>query len=165
MSNKSFHNALRSIERLFSRGETIRINLSFSFPTRARCKKCGSPPSFYYRRRRKAPKQDVRVALEGRADKYGRAGHLLSAWFQDDGRIEIKSINKMEEFNFALDGKSFQVGASNKRFGVKVGNFYVDSLECDCGETCWFFQQTASQKRPEIANRQARSAYPNKFFW
>jgi len=165
MIDREFQEMLASISKFLGSNETVRVNCSLSFPARAICKECGSPPTFYYRQRKKIPKQDVRDAMQVSLGKYIKPGHLLSSWYFEYDP-DPKTMNQLSEFAFTLEGKSFKPARHQNRFGgVKAENFYIDLLECNCSATVWAFQQTGSQKRPEIVHRQARSAYPKKFSW
>jgi hypothetical protein len=138
-----------------SKIEIIRVNISSSFLPRARCKKCGKGPSFYYFRRKSALlKSPLREATKRWLKR------MTADWYLTESP---KDFDHIEDFSFRLFDKSYRP-VMHKTRGFSTGKDHiVEALSCDCGHAVWLFNHKSVKNRPEIRNRKGRYGYPQKF--
>lgn len=139
--------------------KNINVNTSSSFMVRARCKKCGKPPSIYYYSRVPTKYHDVdgyRIYTKT-YQEYTKAINLN--WFLS---FAPKQLTKIGDFGADLHRGHITISAVAK---TKQGrdSKIVEYLTCECGETIWAFNRRSVKTRPDIINRKGKYNYPKKF--
>lgn len=139
--------------------EITKINLSTTFPARARCKYCTEVPTLHYSIREPFlwfdPNRVIRSAWIEYIRKY------LSKFVNDFYIIEEpKNIKTSTIFSYKPDNKYDPKIHKNK--GVMSVDNRVEFLTCECGKSVWAFTDKSVVNRPEIVNRKARSTFTKK---
>lgn len=137
----------------------FKLKLSNPVLVRTRCKFCQENPSIYFRI------TNSRLFLD-----VNKSNNLLK-WIKihfnrmcaDYYLIEQpSSFHTMSTFGFSPNFKSYNPSLHHK-VGVDSKRDCIDCLTCDCGRTCWYFNQESSLNRAEIVNRKSHKEYPQKF--
>ena len=141
-------------------GDVIKVNLSSSFISRARCRHCKSTPTFYYVM--KSPhyhqsvnrNKDIAVYLQKLYKRFGYDYYLADT----PRNFTNNSAFKTQMF-FSYKPRLH----SSKSVTNNKGSMYVDCLSCPCRRTNWMFSQTTPTKESEA--RKSKIHYPNKFIY
>jgi len=146
--------------RLPPKTEVIKINISESFMTRARCKECGKGPDYYYATMKPFMWKEVKyfMIFSEFSKKWFSKN---SGWFKD---FEPRYFTKAGDFSRRLEDKSYNPIVHRTK-GADINDRYnvVEYIGCGCGATIWAFNNVSVQKRPEITSRKGRYKYPQKF--
>jgi hypothetical protein len=141
------------------KSEIIRINLSTPFLVKNRCKECGSHPSIYYYIRNRNLWLDPRRVLKDFdiLKKYYK--RMCSDHYM---MLSPKYFTDLGSFSHQVGYKGFLPKLHRSRGRSIISNI-AEFLMCECGATSWAYADKAVINCPEIANRKARSKYPQKF--
>lgn len=140
--------------------EKVRINISTTFPMRARCKACGSAPSYYYMVRRPYHIHDHNIATNIASwirNWIERMGDI-NVYVGDPRYILTKDISHFVDYK----GYNPRPHLMIKSFKDDRNNVY-EVVGCDCGHSTWIFTDKSAQKSPEIVNRKGRYKYPQEY--
>jgi hypothetical protein len=156
---REFHDLMKKLDPHY-KSELIRINISSSFMTRARCLKCGNKPEYYFAMRMPSRWFDVRdlLLISKWLRKY--INRMTDDWYLDDKPHHFTNI---KEFSFKLDDNHYEPTLHRSRFSNKEKDKMIEFISCHCGFTVWAFNQKSVQNRPEIINRKGKYTYPNRF--
>ena len=164
MNNFNIDKEIRDILRKYDpsyRAEIIRVNISSSFISRARCAKCGKHPDYYYYVRK--PYLWKTIGLHIASSKWFRKwiSRMTADWYLDGAP---KNFPDIKEFSFTLEDKHYlptlyRVRGTPARDDQNV----VEMAGCSCGGTLWAFNNKSVKDRQEITNRKGRYSYPQKF--
>ncbi len=133
---------------------TFHTSVSFSFPARARCKYCFSPPVKYYRMAKTANHLDPNIIINFycRAKKYiKRMAYDYYLFDKPRGRNDVNHLVHRVFYKGYTPAKHHKGEAASK--GI------VDMFSCECGKTNWGFTQESAAYSPEVDHRQARTKY------
>lgn len=141
--------------------EVVRINISSTFLTRARCKDCGKGPDFYYASMQPFKWKEIKHFLIYSKFSKRWVKRMVSNWYQE---FSPRYFHDLGDFSFALEAKGFNP-ALHKSRGIDVldRDNVVEYVGCECGATVWAFNEKSTKRRPEITNRKGRYKYPQKF--
>lgn len=136
----------------------VRINLSTPFPTKSRCKRCGSYPSMYYYLMGKVLRHDPRSSIN---IKFSLLKKYCKRMCNDQYLLVApKYFNELESFSHKTSYKGFLPKLHRVRGSNQYCSDFIEYLMCDCGATSWAFSNRSVQGRVEIMNRKARGKYP-----
>jgi len=139
--------------------EDVKIKLSSSFMTRARCRHCGSYPSYYYRFGSNRRKKDHRVVLNWFSYIAKYQGRLCEDFYLIE---DPKDYTLISFFDYSLRYKSYDPTLHHKR-GVKSKTDMNECLTCDCGKSYWVFNQQSVTHKKEILHRKSDKKFPKIF--
>jgi hypothetical protein len=154
---KEIKSALKKYDCMY-KPEIIRINISSTFLSRARCKNCGKNPSFYYYVRKPFLWKDISEQISTSKLFREWIERMSADWYLDSAP---KYFHDIKEFSFSLDDKHY-VPTLHRMRGVDSTNI-VELVVCECGASTWAFADKSNRKRPEITNRKGRYKYPQRF--
>jgi len=134
--------------------DSVKVSLSSTFISRAKCKWCCTPPTFYYFARNPTMWFDPRKItnkLEQVKKRVKNIGWITNPIIIDDPTYKVSNSSLSHHPNYK--------GYRPRLHRTRGSNAIIDSIEylsCDCGKTYWAFSVFGSKKRPEITNRKAR---------
>ncbi len=141
--------------------EIIRINISSSFMTRARCKKCGKGPDFYYAILKPYKWKSARHALFYSEITRRWISRMVSSWYL---QFSPRFFNELDDFTFKLEDKAYNpILHRTRNSNAPERDNVIEFVGCGCGSTVWAFNDKSTKKRPEITNRKGRYRYPQRF--
>ena len=148
---------------LMYKPEVIRINISSSFMTRARCKNCGKGPDYYYAVGQPIKWVDAHDFVMFSRTLKSWITKIISSWYL---AFSPRYFQKLGDFSIEIDDKSYSPLFHRTR-GANVGRHkrMVEFIGCPCGATVWAFNEKSVVKRPEITNRKGRYKYPQRFVY
>lgn len=139
--------------------QTVRVNISSTFPIRSKCKFCMKGPQYYIIQKRPIkwidPK-DIKIIFDQVA-KYTK--RMTQDFYLPESP---KHFHAMGAFSCPVFYKKYDPSLHAKR-GIMCYDDVIEMLLCACGFTGWAFTQKSSVLRSEITNRKARYKYPRKF--
>jgi hypothetical protein len=130
---------------------------SAPFAFRARCKKCGSLPTFYLFLVKQIQLADFRdvLAIGNRLLKYAPIRSNSYLKFEP---IDFKSLSYLKiRSSFSKIG-SFKY--SQHKYAELLEDGIADALTCECNKTLWTFKVS---EMPHLTHRKSRSELPNGF--
>jgi hypothetical protein len=134
-----------------------RINLSSTFPVRAKCPKCKDDCYYYwYHVPSYFDDPSSSFSIFNWFKKY--INKMNSDWYLD---TEPRQNHNLSHFNFVWSEKSFKPRLLHTR-GIS-NNTRMEFITCQCGDYVWAYTQQSIKNRPEIINRKARTSYPKKY--
>jgi len=141
--------------------EDIKVKLSSSFMARARCKYCGSYPSYYYRfgGRGNRCKKDHRAFIDLFSWIPKHQYRLCEDFYLGNSP---KNYTLMSFLNYSLYFIDYNPSLHHKR-GLKEKSSFNECLTCDCGKSCWVFNQKSVINRKEIYHRKSSKNFPKIF--
>lgn len=129
--------------------EIYKIGLSKTFPMRARCRKCGSLPVFYYN-------TCGRMLL-----KQPLVARSISAPYR--GNIDIyPQDTRLSDFSYHFAISKFSTRYHKNTKKRKRYNM-VEYVTCQCCLTKWAFNDLEFIGKPESYNRKSDRTYPMEF--
>ena len=143
------------------RKEAKKINISLSFPIRAKCKKCCTGPCWYFY----LPK----ITLVKTISQFVNLSESSKKWLYivpiDRHLGNSPAVcNFLSRFRLQIPYKNYKINLhrtignkSTYRFNI------IDVLCCACGKTMWAFNSKSTESRPDIIHRKGRYCYPKKF--
>jgi hypothetical protein len=150
-------------DRPMYKPEIIRINISSSFMSRARCKQCGDGPDFYYAMMKPHKWKNVRHFLVYSKAVKSWIQRMLSNWYLP---YTPRYFHDLSDFTFRLESKSFDPSLYRVRgANISERDDVIEFLGCECGATVWAFNDKSTKNRPEITNRKGRYKYPQRFVY
>lgn len=141
--------------------KTVGISLSSSFMAKARCRYCGERPTHYFGMYKQNYWDDVSHYRSFTPRNWRWVRRMCSSWYKG---YEPKEFNSVFDFTFRLDYKNYRVTLHRARgVDISMRDNIIDCVTCECGRTVWAFNQSSTKKRPEVANRKGKYAYPQRF--
>lgn len=138
------------------------INVSSSFGARARCKGCGTDPTWHYTQ---AGSQAREENVQSFSDTSQRSRKYISRMAFDTHEIfgSDPRYFRASEMDFKLRGRAYLPVCHHSRKPLRhYVDRIVDVFACECGKTAWVSKNT-SRTSPEIRNRKGRYNYPKNF--
>lgn len=125
-----------------------KVNVSFTFIKRARCKKCAGEPEHYLYAKNKfcweSPRKQLSV-FKWAQKSYKR---FCNDYYLSNKPSDYKSTHYMSH---SAEYKSYSPRLYKNT--INSGFEFIDFLTCGCGYSVWAFFQKSSSERPEIYNR------------
>ncbi len=140
-------------------GLKVKVNLSYAFMAKSRCKNCKGPPEFYY---------------HSKTPYYHQSPHtsnLISSFLQNKFKVvtDYYLFDNPSNFNNLAAFSAKSCTSYNARYHISRapaiygGSMRIDYLACKCRSTVWAFKQSTPTE--ESMSKKARTTYNKKFIF
>ena len=128
------------------------VSTSYSFISRARCKKCAGRPFHYFFYKT----GNLYVCPRQSMDMFNWITHVSRFCNNDYLMDDPSKYNSISNFSYPLIYKGYKCKLYNK-LKTLPNRMYSDCMSCSCGATLWAFSGLSASERPEIFNRKSRN--------